>query len=164
MSLIQRIKAVLGLDGAPDPGGDEPVAVTVEREREDTDGDPLTGVADPGPDPDPDPDSGTDPDSDTVPAPEPEPTPATESDAVTDESDGDTEPVSDAPEYTHPAPVTEISGIGPSYSERLAEADTVTVGELATANPDDLAAETDISETRITGWIEQAKELATEES
>lgn len=160
MSLIQRIKAALGLDGAPDPGGDEPVAVTVEREPEDTGEDATGAVAD-----DVAPDAASDevtPDAPDEAAPDAAPTEADpDPSPPTAEDDA---PAADEPVFTHPAPVTEISGIGPSYSERLAGADIVTVGELASADPEAVAAEADISETRLTGWIEQAKELATEES
>lgn len=55
-------------------------------------------------------------------------------------------------------PVTEINGIGAAYGERLEDAGVATVAELAAADPDELEAETDISASRIEGWIDAAKE------
>lgn len=114
MSLIQRIKSVLGLNGSSRVEDEGPVAVTVEH-------DPTTKLSEPDAEP-------VDP--------------------------GDTS----TPE--HSGPVTEISGIGPSYSDRLAEAGITTVGELAVADAADIASQTDLSEKRVAGWIDSASELA----
>ncbi|QLH75949.1 hypothetical protein HZS55_00910 [Halosimplex rubrum] len=64
----------------------------------------------------------------------------------------------DAP--TDPAPDAEledIKGIGPTYAERLREAGVDGVGDLAEADPAALAEETDIAESRVENWVEQAK-------
>ncbi|WP_436907374.1 helix-hairpin-helix domain-containing protein [Halosimplex marinum] len=64
----------------------------------------------------------------------------------------------DAP--TDPAPDAEledIKGIGPTYAERLREAGVDGVGGLAGADPAALAEETDIAESRVENWVEQAK-------
>lgn len=132
MSIIQRIKSVLGLNGSGHTDEDGPVAVTVEHD----------------PEPEPDPATGD----------EHEPAEAERTDTeLTDveEDEAETEDTS-----THPGPVTEISGIGPSYSDRLADAGIITVGELANADAATIANETDLSEKRIAGWIESAEELA----
>lgn len=50
-----------------------------------------------------------------------------------------------------------IKGIGPSYSERLAEHDITTVEDLAGADAESLASETGIGVNRLTSWIERAK-------
>lgn len=54
-------------------------------------------------------------------------------------------------------PVDVLNGIGPTYAERLANAGVETVGDLAAADPDELAEATDISAQRLSGWIEQAR-------
>jgi predicted flap endonuclease-1-like 5' DNA nuclease len=55
--------------------------------------------------------------------------------------------------------VTEVTGIGPAYAERLAAVGITTAGELAAADAAQLAREIDESETRVAGWIEAAAEL-----
>ncbi|NHN57838.1 MULTISPECIES: class III poly(R)-hydroxyalkanoic acid synthase subunit PhaC [Halorussus] len=52
-----------------------------------------------------------------------------------------------------------ISGIGPAYEERLAEAGFETVEDLAGADSVDLARRTTLSEKRVQRWIEQAEAL-----
>ncbi|WP_226040508.1 DUF4332 domain-containing protein [Natrinema sp. DC36] len=74
------------------------------------------------------------------------------------ESEAESEPETEAePEETNPEPVVEIKGIGPAYADRLAGAGVDTVGELAAADAAELAEQTDISETRIQGWIDRAE-------
>jgi predicted flap endonuclease-1-like 5' DNA nuclease len=53
-------------------------------------------------------------------------------------------------------PVDSISGIGPAYRERLAEAGVETIGELRAADVSHLADASDIAETRLEDWIERA--------
>jgi predicted flap endonuclease-1-like 5' DNA nuclease len=55
-------------------------------------------------------------------------------------------------------PVDELSGIGPAYAERLGNAGVETVGDLAGADATTVAADSDISQGRVEGWIEQARE------
>ncbi len=55
-------------------------------------------------------------------------------------------------------PVETINGIGPAYSERLANANVETVPELLDADAGELAEATGISEKRINGWRERAAE------
>lgn len=54
--------------------------------------------------------------------------------------------------------VDAIDGIGPAYGERLADAGVETVADLLAADAEELADETDISETRISRWQDQAAE------
>lgn len=49
-----------------------------------------------------------------------------------------------------------IDGIGPEYARRLGEAGVETTGDLAAADPTDLAATTGISKSRLERWIEAA--------
>lgn len=55
-------------------------------------------------------------------------------------------------------PVTELNGIGPAYADRLAGQGIDTVGELAVADPEAIADETDLGANRVAGWVEQARE------
>lgn len=132
MSLIKRLKSVLGLNGSPRDAEDGPVAVTVEHDPEPTE----------------------EPEEVFEPDPEPEP-------ESTDASEETAEEESDS--WTHEGPVTEISGIGPSYSERLADANIETVGDLAAADSESLHDETGLSEKRLGGWIDAAQDLASGE-
>ncbi len=51
-----------------------------------------------------------------------------------------------------------IKGIGSAYAERLATAGIETVGDLADADPDTVAADADVPQARLEDWIERAKE------
>lgn len=51
----------------------------------------------------------------------------------------------------------DIKGIGPTYGDKLRDAGIESVTELADADAEELAAETDISETRLATWIERAR-------
>ncbi|MFB6079993.1 MAG: class III poly(R)-hydroxyalkanoic acid synthase subunit PhaC [Haloferacaceae archaeon] len=53
-----------------------------------------------------------------------------------------------------------IDGVGAAYAARLREAGVEDLPALAAADPDALAAETEISPGRIENWIEQARTLA----
>ena len=54
-------------------------------------------------------------------------------------------------------PVDSIKGIGAAYAERLAGAGVHTVSDLAGANAEDLAEQTDLGAGRVGKWIERAK-------
>lgn len=55
-------------------------------------------------------------------------------------------------------PVTVISGIGSARSESLAAAGIETVADLAAADPETVAAQSDLSETRVRTWVERARD------
>ncbi|SFS00729.1 Helix-hairpin-helix domain-containing protein [Halomicrobium zhouii] len=104
--------------------------------------------------------------------------PAADDEEASDESDGDTSAESEDAGSTEDLdegsveddgteaaaadvpddPVTEISGIGPAYGQRLSDAGVETVADLAAADPDELESATDISAARIEGWIDAAAE------
>lgn len=51
----------------------------------------------------------------------------------------------------------DIKGIGPTYGDKLRDIGIDSVPALASADAEELAAETDISETRLATWIERAR-------
>lgn len=90
----------------------------------------------------------------TEPADSPEE--ATEPAEAAGPSDDDAVPESGAATVEGDQPVDTIKGIGPAYAERLADAGVETVGDLATADSEDVASETGIAPTRVQGWIDSA--------
>lgn len=76
----------------------------------------------------------------------------TDADTDADESDADTD--ADESEGADGESVETISGIGPAYAERLADAGVETVEELRAADASELAEQTELSEKRIAGWQE----------
>ena len=52
-----------------------------------------------------------------------------------------------------------LDGIGPTYAERLHDAGITTVTELAAADPAPFADRLGLSESRVTSWIEQARQF-----
>jgi predicted flap endonuclease-1-like 5' DNA nuclease len=181
MGLLQTIKSLLGLDGTRSAAsgganGEQDVDVTVEREPSTESEDAVKGTetasTPPGTDvSDVDEESAapttadavTPAEGDSVAEPDAEEDPAGESDAEedpADESDAGDEPA-DSPDLDFEGaddPVTEIKGIGPAYADRLAGLDIETVGDLAVADAADIAARTDLAETRVAGWIERAND------
>lgn len=63
-------------------------------------------------------------------------------------------------ERSKPTPLTDVSGIGDEYAERLAEAGVTSVRSLATASPELLSDVTGISEDRLRRWHREASEMA----
>lgn len=155
MGILQKLKSALGLDGASsDTNRSGDVDVTVEREPSTADEDAVKGTdtstssAESAADTD---DAGAPSTGDEVDeATDAEEATDTEADASDAEEATDTEGSTD--------PVTELNGIGPAYAERLSGQDIETVGELAVADPDAVAAETDLGATRVANWVEQARE------
>lgn len=91
---------------------------------------------------------------------------AGDSEATADEdpAEADAEPAESNDDSTDveegsTAPVTDIKGIGPAYADRLADIGIKTVGELAVADAADIAADTDLSESRVSGWVERAEDF-----
>ncbi|MFC6973911.1 helix-hairpin-helix domain-containing protein [Halomicroarcula sp. GCM10025709] len=136
MGLLQKLKSALGLDGAESAtgaSGSGDVDVTVEREPATESEDAVKGTETAA--------SGTDVDQGAETAAE---SAESEDAAAEPEGSGDD--------------VTAIKGIGPAYADRLSGIGIETVGELAVADADDIAAQTDLSESRVSGWIERARE------
>lgn len=57
------------------------------------------------------------------------------------------------------APVSEIKGIGPTYTDRLGEAGIETVADLAAAEIPEVADAAKTGETRAANWIERAQDF-----
>lgn len=55
------------------------------------------------------------------------------------------------------AALEDVKGIGPAYADRLRDAGVESVADLASADAGELAAESDIAESRIENWIDQAE-------
>jgi len=134
MGILDLIRTVLGLGGSAGSGGSEPTDVAVTQ------------------------DSGERNDVET-PTSDAEPVEADASDESggrDDVTDADETGDSGGSDGTAGDPVETVSGIGPAYSERLANAGVETVSGLLDADAGELAEATDISEKRINGWQERA--------
>ena len=94
--------------------------------------------------------------TDTEAAPPTEPEPDSETAAAEPDAEAATEAAETVEGSTDP--VTELNGIGPAYGDRLAGVGIDTVGELAAADPAEVADQIDLGESRVAGWVEQANE------
>ncbi|WP_135302403.1 helix-hairpin-helix domain-containing protein [Haloarcula amylovorans] len=161
MGLLQKLKSALGLDGAESASGEGSgspgdVDVTVEREPSTEDEDAVKGTETAVTD-----GSETETASTGAGAITDEETAAAADATVPDESGSIDATVPEAePDIGEGSddPVTEIKGIGPAYAKRLSGLGIETVGDLTMADAADIAAETDLSESRVAGWIERAEE------
>jgi len=73
------------------------------------------------------------------------------------EDETETETGADASHPSDPdADLEEITGIGPTYAERLREAGIADIGALAAADPADLAERADVPASRVEDWVERA--------
>jgi predicted flap endonuclease-1-like 5' DNA nuclease len=73
--------------------------------------------------------------------------------ADADETD-DAEPAADGSTES----VETITGIGPAYAGRLEKFGIETVGELAAADAEEVAEGIDVSESRVSDWIDRARD------
>lgn len=76
------------------------------------------------------------------------------------ETEAESEPTSAEPDLEPEAAdesTTVIKGIGDTYAERLADAGIETVGDLAAADPAEVADESGVSESRLERWTERAR-------
>jgi predicted flap endonuclease-1-like 5' DNA nuclease len=157
MSILQKIKQVFGLSTAgaetesPGEGGTD---VTIEREPDHDDAGSEAGLGgetgsetaaeettvDAG--------AGSDVEAETETELEPEAEDKVEaSDA---ESEPEAGPGAD--------PVDVINGIGPTYSDRLADVNIGTVADLAEADPETVADAAKTGESKAMSWIDRAKD------
>ncbi|MFB6269680.1 MAG: helix-hairpin-helix domain-containing protein [Halobacterium sp.] len=84
---------------------------------------------------------------------------------VTDEghSEADVEPDVDTGETDEETgeaaeSVSTVKGIGPAYASRLEDAGVETVGDLAGADPEELAERVDLSPKRVGRWVDSAND------
>jgi predicted flap endonuclease-1-like 5' DNA nuclease len=84
--------------------------------------------------------------------------PETELDTAASESQGETTGEHEAADAESAASVKDIKGIGPAYAERLSNEGIDSVADLAAADPAALAAAIDLSETRVSRWVERARD------
>lgn len=162
MTIISKLKRLLGLESThrdqtstavpvePEPPAETERAVKESTPEPDT---PRRPEPEPVTEPAAEPDSGRNLEPDSTPEPEP-PSAATDEPSIAGEvSEPQTPVVSGDPD----APVQTISGIGPAYAERLAEAGIESVEDLAAADPAELGAETGLGEGRVADWITRAR-------
>lgn len=155
-SLLQKLKELFSLSRLSRPAADsesipeEGSTITVEREPDTASEDAVKGTdtaEEPGEDTDELEDDG-EPETRTEDGAEEK---ADEEAVETDE--GSAPP----PEGGSDEPVDEITGIGPTYAERLGEAGISTVGDLAAADAETVADAAQASENKASDWIERAK-------
>lgn len=97
-------------------------------------------------------------------ATEPEPD-AAEAEEETDVTESETDvtdaetTASDDESIEEGRPLEDVKGIGPAYAERLRNAGVENSAQLADADAAELARETDLSTTRIEGWMERARSM-----
>jgi predicted flap endonuclease-1-like 5' DNA nuclease len=172
MSLLAKLKSILGLHGETENAQD--VGVTVERDPETEESSRTDRTTRGGSDTvdreagSPSPDTSTSEsqtDSDHA--------RASTSESVTADVDDDGQSessraraqaestggtITEEPEQADDGtPVTEIKGIGNAYGNRLNSAGIDSVEDLAGADAASLAGETEIAEGRLEGWIEKAQ-------
>lgn len=163
MSLISTIKSILGLGDSD--RAEQGTTVTVERDADVT---PESDIGDtPGEtsyasevDATTDESPAAEATESTEDAEDSAVTPDVEEETASADVEGATESADESDDDGTAAdegePVDTITGIGPAYAERLADAGVHTVADLADADAAELADAIDVSETRIEGWIEQA--------
>lgn len=164
MALLGKIKSMLGLSESGDE--DRDVTVTVEHDpqneaavkgaetgssgTQDDGGFEFGEVED---------ESGGSDDSGLESAEIEEPASSPIDEAEPDDASADADEASGATEPDAAGePVDSLGGIGPAYAERLGDAGIESVGDLATADAAAVAEGSDLSEGRVQGWIDLARE------
>lgn len=169
-NLIQRLKQFLGRgDEDESTQTSSGTAVTVERTpgEQETEAATHDSVGSTGDDPESEtvstPDAGTD--TTGTAATDTDTTAGTDTDTDTaDEAVSAESRVADADDdhgtaaTDTAAGVDTITGIGPTYAERLATEGIETVEDLAAADPEAVAAAADAAESRAESWVEQARD------
>jgi len=83
-----------------------------------------------------------------------------ESEDVSENSETEASDEADTEAVNDDRAVDVIKGIGPAYAGRLEEVGIETVGGLAAADAEDVAEEIDVSESRVSDWIDRAHDEA----
>lgn len=155
MSLISKLKTLLGLGTEGSRRGHD-VAVTEENDRVD---EPPAAATDASASTESLVDDAVEEAEPESPADAAEPAEAAgpdETDMETDIEDVEPDAGDDVPDTEGAESVEIVSGVGPAYAERLADAGVETVAELAAADVADLADETGLSPKRIRRWVDDA--------
>lgn len=71
---------------------------------------------------------------------------------------------STVPSAAPPIPITDVTGIGPTYADRLREAGFGDAAALAAGDRDEIAAAASVSTDRAQQWIDEAKTRTREQS
>ena len=186
MGMLQKLKSLLGLgrSGEPShggrPSGGSEANVTVEREPSTATEDAVkgtgTGQAGAGTDAAAEPAGETGESSPAAaaggaagPGAETGETPAAAESGEATDTEAETGETNETPAEAETGDtdgtaagtdedVTVLNGIGPAYGERLEAAGIGTVADLAAADAAEIAADTDLGEGRVQGWIDQARE------
>jgi len=154
--ILQRLKRLLGRG---EPGDDAGGPEDVSESPESSDGSVVTVERQPSPE------ATDEPATEQGEVIEPDDSDAeqAEPDESGEESIGEPEDETDdtnADETAGSAPdagVEEITGIGPTYAQRLRAAGIETVGDLAGADLETVADATNAAESRVDDWIAQAR-------
>lgn len=160
MGLLTKLKSVLGLEREERPAGNGS-DVTVERGPSTESEEAVKEPAEESPD-------GTEMGVDEPVATETDAAASTESlvdEEHTDDPTRAAEPAEaagagggkPAETVTDGEDVSTVKGIGPAYAERLHEAGIDSVADLAAADVETLAEDTDLSEKRVGRWVENAQ-------
>jgi len=159
-SILQKLKELLSVPRTSRPAADSESTpegggtITVEREPDSATEDAVKGTdtaADRTEDGSDDPEAAA---NESPPTGATEPA-ASETPPAVEETDSDEPATGEA----GPAgdPVDEITGIGPTYAERLGEVGIRTVDDLAAADAATVADAAQASESRAADWIERAQ-------
>lgn len=154
MTLLNKLKDLLGLDDTRTSTEDRDVGVTVEREGPSAGDDGGTGAG-AGAGAGDDVGDGTG-DGDVVAAGEA----GTEANGGAVHDDAGAQATSEAQASDEGPPdkaVDVIKGIGPTYADRLENAGIETVADLAAADAESVADSADVPRGRLDEWIERAK-------
>jgi polyhydroxyalkanoate synthase len=144
--VAEVVKGLFGISGQSTDEAETETSITVERESDEESGDePEEAVAEPEEESADGEESGDEP-GEAVAEPEEESADGEESGDEPGDSEGQAEPVE------------EITGIGPTYSERLSAVDIESVEALAEADTAAVADAAEVSESRAADWITQAED------
>jgi len=156
MTLIDKIKAFLGLDDSRSDSRDRDVDVTVEREGPDAGdgtGEQAAGTEE---------SSGTEAASSSTDVDTADDASSAETDTTDDtdsaEADATDDGGSAGEEQRVPSEAVDvIKGIGPTYADRLSNAGVETVADLADADADEISQRADVPRGRLEDWIQRAR-------
>ncbi len=154
--ILQRLKRLLGRD---EPGDDAGSPEEISESPDSSDGSVVTVERQPSPEATDEPAT----EHDEVIEPDDSDAEQAAPDESGDESIGESEDETDdtnADETAGLAPdagVEEITGIGPTYAQRLQAAGIETVEDLVDADPATVAEATNAAESRVDDWLAQAQ-------